>query len=271
MKLHHEVAGSGPTVVFLHEGIADSRIWDPQWASFDAYRRVRCDLPGCGRTPVGSLPVAYARDVAGLLDELGLSSAALVGCSLGARIALELAIARPDLVHALVLVGTGLPGADWSDEVRAFGRAEDEAVARGDLDAATEINLRQWVDGPRRTPADVDPGVREAVREMQRRALELQAPVWEELSEELLVEDVGARIGEVRVPTLVLVGAEDLADIHEIAARLVGEIPGARSATLAGTAHVPNLERPADFDALVLDFLADVFAEREERRPAGRI
>jgi pimeloyl-ACP methyl ester carboxylesterase len=234
-------------------------VWDPQWASFDAYRRVRFDLRGFGRSPVGNLPLTHAQDVSELLDELGVSGAALVGGSMGGRIALELAIARPELAAALVLVGTGLPGHDWSEGVRAYGQAEDEAVARGDLDEATEANLRMWVDGPGRKPADVDPAVREAVREMQLRALQLQAPVWAELDEELLVEDIVAKLGEVRVPTLVLVGEEDVADIHTVGERLAREIPGARSATIARTAHVPSLERPADFDALVLGFLSSVF------------
>jgi 3-oxoadipate enol-lactonase len=260
VTLYHEVEGSGPTVVFVHEAIVDSRVWNPQWSSFEAYRRIRFDLRGFGRTPVGWLPLTHARDVAELLDGLGASGAAVIGGSMGGRVALELAIARPDLVGALVVVGSGLPGLDWSEDVRAYGQAEDAAVLRGDLDEATELNLRMWVDGPRREPADVDPGVREAVREMQKRALELQAPFWAELDEKRLVEDVGGRLGEIGVPTLVLVGQEDVADIHAAAERLVREIPGARSATIARTAHVPHLERPADFDALVLDFLSNAFA-----------
>ena len=259
MTLHHEIEGAGPTVAFVHEGIVDSRVWDPQWASFERYRRVRFDLRGFGRSAVGALPFTHAHDVAGLLDELGVSGAALVGGSMGGRVALEVALARPDLVAALVLAGAGLPGLDWSEQVRSYGQAEDEAVVRGDLDEATELNLRMWVDGPRRKPADVDPVVRETVRAMTRRALELQAPVWADFDEELLVPDVSDRLGEIAVPTLVLAGEEDVEDIHAVAARLAAEIPGARSATIAGTAHVPHLERPADFDALVLDFLADVF------------
>lgn len=246
--------------MFIHVGIADSRLWDPQWASFEGYRRTRMDLRGFGRTPVGSPPLRHARDVAELLDALDVSGAAVVGASLGGRVALEVAIARPELVRALVLVGSGLPGLDWSAAVRAYGQAEDEAVQRGDLDGATELNLRMWVDGPRRSPTEVEPHVREAVREMQRRALELQAPVWDELDEDLLVAGVADRLGEIRVPTLVLVGGEDVDDIHAVADRLSTEIPGARRATIARSAHVPNLERPADFDALALGFLAEVFA-----------
>jgi 3-oxoadipate enol-lactonase len=257
---YSEVAGTGPTVVFVHQGIADSRVWDPQWASFDGYRRVRLDLRGYGRSPVGTLPLSHARDVAELLDELGVHGAALVGGSVGGRVALEVALARPELVAALVLVCSGLPDHDWSATVKTYAHAEDDAVVRGDLDAATELNLRMWVDGPRRTADDVDPGGREAVREMQRRALELQAPVWADLDEDLLVPDVGERLSQVRVPTLVLVGDEDVDDIHTIAARLADGIPDARRATLAGAAHVPNLERPAEFDAIVLGFLEEALA-----------
>ena len=260
MTLYHEVEGSGRTVVFVHEGIVDSRVWDPQWSSFEAFQRIRFDLRGFGRSPVGSLPLTHAKDVIELLDELGVSGSALIGGSMGGRVALEIAIDRPDLVGALVIVGGGLPGLDWSEEVRAYWQAEDEAVAKGDLDGATEMNLRMWVDGLGRKPADVDPGVREAVREMLRHALELQAPLWEQLDEEQLVEDVGGRLDEVRAPTLVLVGEEDVAALHAVGGRLAREIPDARFGTIPRTAHVPHLERPADFDALVLDFLSSNFA-----------
>ena len=259
MTLHHEVDGSGPTVVFFHEGIVDSRVWDPQWASFEGYRRVRFDLRGFGRSPVGESPLTHARDVIELLDGLGVSGAAFVAGSLGGRVALEVAVARPDLADALVLVGSGLPGEEWSEEVRASWDAEDEAVRRGDLDGATEVTLRLWVDGPGRSPEDVDPDVREAARAMQRRALELQAPVWDTHDEEALVPDVADRLGEIRVPTLVLVGEADVPEIRRIAGKLGGAIAGARSGTIPRAAHLPHLERPADFDALVLPFLAEVF------------
>lgn len=257
MALYHEVNGAGPAIVFLHEGIADSRMWEPQWTSFATrYRLVRCDLSGFGRTPIERLPVTHAQDVVSLLDEIDISSAGIVGASLGGRVALELAVARPDLVRALVLEDAGLPGVNWSEVVRAYWAAEDDAVARGDLDAATEINLRMWVDGPRRAAADVDPQMRVAVAEMQRQALELQAPYWERLDEDLLVPDIAERLGEVQAPTLVLVGEEDVEDMHALAERFAIEIPQARLGTIPGAAHLPNLEQPAAFDRLVLEFLA---------------
>ena len=117
------------------------------------------------------------------------------------------------------------------------------------------MTLRTWVDGPRRRPEDVDPEVRARVAEMQRRAYELQLPVWETVEEEPLVGDVATRLGEVRARTLVVVGEEDMPDMHQIADRLVREIPDVRRASIADTAHVPSLERPREFDALVLPFL----------------
>ena len=223
---------------------------------------MRLDLSGFGRTPVGSLPVTHASDVLTLLEELGISSAAVVGASLGGRVALEIAVARPDLVRALVLEDAGFPGVDWSEEVRAGWAAEDEAVARGDLNTATEANLRLWVDGPNRAPTDVDAAFRAAVGGMVRRALELQAPHWDELDEELLVPDLAERLGDVRAPTLALAGEEDVEDMQELARRFAREIPRARHATIAGSAHMPSLERPEAFDALVLPFLGETLAER---------
>lgn len=233
-------------------------MWEPQWTSFaNGYRLLRCDFAGFGRTRIDRLPFTHARDVVSLLDELDISSAGIVGASLGGRVALELAVARPDLVRTLVLEDAGLPGVNWSEVVRAYGAAEDEAVARGDLGAATEINLRMWVDGPRRAAAEVDPHVRAAVAEMQRHALELQAPYWDRLDEDPLVPDIAERLGEVQAPTFVLVGEEDVEDMHALAERFATEIPRARFATIPDAAHLPNLEQPAAFDRLVLEFLAD--------------
>jgi 3-oxoadipate enol-lactonase len=256
--LYAEVAGEGPEVALVHEGICDSRMWDSQWETFTRTHRVlRLDLRGFGRSPLEAGRFSNARDLIGVLEEHGFERPALVGVSLGGRVVLEVAVARPELVAALVLVAPGLPGHDWSPEVRDSWEEEEAALEAGDLDEAVEVNLRTWVDGPRRRPEDVDADVRSRVGEMQRRAFELQLPVDEEADEELLVTDLAERLGEIRAPTLVVVGDEDVPDMHAIADRLAREIPGARRATIRGAAHVPSLERPEEFDELVLGFLAE--------------
>jgi 3-oxoadipate enol-lactonase len=260
--VYHEIAGSGFPVLLVHEAIADSRMWEPQWRSFAGrHRLIRVDLAGFGQTPIERLPLTHASDLLALLDELGIEETAVVGGSMGGRVSLELAVARPELVRALVLMDAGLPsGVDWSEAVREQWAAEEEAAERGDLDAAVEITLRMWVDGPRRQPSDVDPKVRAAIAAMQRRALELQVPHWDDWAEELRVPDVADRLEEVRAPTLVLVGEEDFDEMHGIARKLAAEIPDARLETIPGAAHVPSLERPELFDPLVLDFLADALS-----------
>jgi len=259
MPLYCEVAGEGATVVLLHEGICDSRMWDPQWEAFTArFRTARLDFPGYGRSELRPGRECLAEEVLATLDALQIERAAFVGASVGGRVALELAVGRPERVSALVLVGSGIHGHEWSEPVQAYSAEEERAFAAGDLDAAVEANLRMWVDGPHRSPAEVDPAVRAAVGEMQRAAFEAWLVHGDEVDEEALVPDVAERLGEIEVPTLVLAGELDVADIHAIAARLGAEIPGARRAVIEGTAHVPNMERPEEFNDLVLGFLADV-------------
>jgi 3-oxoadipate enol-lactonase len=254
--LFWEEAGEGSPVVLVHEAIGDRRMWEPQWQTFPrGHRTVRYDMRGFGESPIGPGTYSHARDLVGLLDEVGLERTSLVGGSLGGRVALEVAVAQPDRIEKLVLMDPGGPGGDWSEETQAGWAEEEAALERGDLDAAVEVNLRMWVDGPRRSPEEVDQGVRELVAQMQRRSFELQLPVAEEAEEELLVEALGDRVGEVTAPTLLLTGDLDQPDILAIADRLAREIPDARRVTIPGAAHAPSLERPEEFDRLVLEFL----------------
>ena len=252
-----EAAGSGPGVVLVHAGVVDSRMWDAQWEPLAArHRVVRLDLPGFGNTRPQRDGTRLADVVVDVLDAAGLTRATLVGVSLGGTASVEVAVAYPERVSALVLVGSGLPGHDWSEEVRAFAAAAEEAIARGDLEAAVEANLRTWLAGPRRSLEDVDPNVRRRVAEMQRRSFELQRTVPESPPGRL-EPPVSERLGEIRAPTLVVTGDEDVRDIHAIAERLSSGIRGARRATISGAAQLPPMERPAEFNRLVLDFLAE--------------
>ena len=257
MELWHEVAGSGPEVVLIHPGVCDSRVWDPQMDTFpSAHTTIRCDLRGFGRTSIPAEPYSHARDVIELLDRLEVGPSVLVGASLGGRIALEISLARPDLVERLVLIGPSVPGYSWSDDVIRYGDKEDAALEQGDIEAAVQANLRMWVDGPNRSRDGVDPTVRLLIANMQRHAFELQLPVWEKAEEELLVPDVGRRYVEISVPTLVLVGSEDIPDMRTIADQLASGIRGARKVEIEGAAHVPSIEKPEQFDRLVLEFLS---------------
>jgi 3-oxoadipate enol-lactonase len=256
MTVWFDVHGEGPAVALVHAGIADSRMWEPQRQTFvDSRRVVRVDLPGFGNSPFEGNVVSYRGAIRDALDGAEVERAAIVGTSLGGRAALELALDSPDRVSALVLVGPGIDDHDWSEQVERFGAEEEAALERGDLEAAVTANLRLWVAGPRRNLDVVDPGVRDLVEEMQRQAFRLSKG-HDDLRADRLDPPASTRLADVHVPTLLVTGDEDVEDIHVIADRLAREIPGAERATIADAAHLPSLERPAEFDRIVLGFLA---------------
>jgi 3-oxoadipate enol-lactonase len=256
VSVWHDLHGEGPPVVLLHAGLTDSRLWEPQLRSFtQSHSVLRVDLPGFGNSPFETNPVSFRGAVRDAMDTEGIDRAALVGVSLGGNTALELVLESPERVSALVLVGAGLPDHEWSEEVTSFFAAEEEALERGDLDAAVDANLQMWFAGPRRSLDDLDAVLRDLVGEMQKQAFRQQKG-HEDVRMLRLEPPASERLGEVKVPALVLTGDEDVADIHRIADRLAAGIPGAERATIAEAAHLPSLERPEDFDRIVLDFLA---------------
>jgi pimeloyl-ACP methyl ester carboxylesterase len=175
------------------------------------------------------------------------------------RVAVELALHRPDLVERLVVIAPGLPDCEWSEKTRAGWAAEEAAYAAGDFDAAAESSVRMWIDGPNRSPAEVDAETRAAVTAMVLRSYEMQRDAWEAGAREQDVVDppIGGRLSEIRCPTLVLVGDQDVADMRAIAAHVADSIEGARLVSVRNAAHLPSLERPEEVNALLLAFLGD--------------
>ena len=250
--------GSVP-VVLLHAGIADRRMWDPQWPELTAERdAVRLDLRGFGESvdrPDG--PMSPVDDVLATLAALGIERCHLVGASYGAGVSVEVALTRPKLVASLLLVAPGgALIAEATPDLRAFFDAERAALEADDLDGAVEANLRTWVDGPQRDPDVVEALVRERVRQMQRRAFDLTID-WDDVEESELDPPALERLAEVRVPTLVLIGALDLDAIKDTARRVCEGVPGARRVDWDDTAHLPSMERPEDFMSLLRDWLQD--------------
>jgi 3-oxoadipate enol-lactonase len=239
-------------VVLIHAAVCDRRMWDELVPALSSRRVVRMDLRGFGdSTSRPDVPLSHHEDVAALLDELRIRAAHLVGVSMGAGVAAEVALARPKLVGSLLLVAPGgwLMTGPPSAELEAFWEVEEAALERGDLDAAVEANLRTWVDGPGRSPSDVDPRLRAAVGTMKRRAFELTAG-WDDVEERVLEPRARERLREIKAPLLVLVGGGDLVDIRDSARRTANEVSSARLVEWSDVAHLPPMERPADFAGL---------------------
>ena len=234
-------------VLLLHAGIADNRMWAPQVEALEAagHRVVAPDLPGYGDAALEPGEVSYVDVAAAHLS----GPAAVVGCSFGGRVALEVAFHRPELVDRLVLIGAGLGSWDWSEATQADFAEEEELIERGDLAGAAAQQAQMWL-GP-----DAEPSVRELTEAMTLRSYEQQLPM-EELARATWPQPSAAeRLAEIAAPTLVVVGTEDVDDILAMGAHLALEIPGARLERIDGAGHLPSLERPDELNRLLVDFL----------------
>ena len=235
---------SDTPVILLHAGVCDRRMWDGVVpALHDAGRKVVTpDLRGFGSKPMGLGPFSHAGDVLSLLDALGIDSADVVGASFGGRVALQVAARAPERVSSLTLLAPALPDwEDWTDPgLIEYGEQEEAAVARGDVDAIVDVNVRFWA-------GNLDPADREYVADAQRRAVELGG---DEVEEEEFPFDLSA----VTAPTLVLVGDQDVSDFVRISEHIAATLDNAELQMVEGAGHLLALERP--------DLISEVLAGR---------
>ena len=257
-RIAYDQMGRGGVLVLVHAGIADRSMWDAQMPVFAASHRVlRLDLRGYGDSSLPRESFANHDDLRAVLDVLGIERATLLGVSMGGGVVLNTALAYPERVERLILVSTRAGATTVSADVKEVWRESEAAFEAGDLDRATEIELAGWVVGPRRTPEALDPVVLDRARAMIRRIWERAAREGEEAEERELDPPAHARLGEVRVPTLVITGDSDLTDIATSIDALVAGIPGARKVVIDNAAHLPNMEHPDEFNRAVLAFLAE--------------
>ncbi|MFN8441010.1 MAG: alpha/beta hydrolase [Caldilineaceae bacterium] len=255
--LHYEERGSGNPLLFIHAGVADLRMWDEQVAWFaHAYRTIRFDMRGFGQSLMQPGSFSFHGDVVGVLDALGITKAILIGCSFGSLVALNVALDTPERVAGLILASPSVDGETPSERIRQFWRDEAAALETGDIAGATELNLRLWVDGPHRTPEQVDPDVREQVRTMQEAIFRL--PQVEEVEVIELDPQAIERLERVTVPTLVIAGALDLEEKVALAKEAATRIPNAQYVEIAEAAHMVNMEQPIIFNQHVQRFIQEL-------------
>jgi pimeloyl-ACP methyl ester carboxylesterase len=260
-RLYFEVEGAGRPVLLIHGGLGSLRMWDEQVPALaERYRVIRFDTRGYGRTQSDHVAFSNRADAAAVLDHVGASSCHLVGQSRGGIIALDLTLERPELVDSLVIAAGGASGLepDLAPDTPVPPWEEMETlVERQAWDEVAEMETRVWVDGWGRPATRVDPTLRARVRdwiEANYRALK------EEGIPQRLDPPAAGRLGEVRVPTLVIVGALDEAGTVANGRTIAASIPGARLVEFEDAAHMVHLEDPARFRSVLLGFLSDVDA-----------
>ena len=253
---YDEEGGAGPVIVLLHAGIADRTMWTEHLSplAHEGYRVLALDLPGFGEAAIGAGEQAPWRDVGDSLGALGVERAALVGNSFGGAVALRVAVTSPDLVAALVLVSAPPVQLDPSDELTAAWAAEEDALERGDVDAAVRAVVDAW------TLPGASDALRARVGTMQRRAFELGLAGDESPEAPDPLEDNPDLLAAIDVPALVAVGERDMVDFRRGAEVLADALPRARHEVIAGAGHLAPLETPGAFRALLLAFLSEVDA-----------
>jgi pimeloyl-ACP methyl ester carboxylesterase len=245
--LHVETTGSGPVVVLVHAFHMDLRQWNEQMPALAGYRVARYDVRGHGKSgPPGDGYVAH-EDLAALLRDLGVQRASIVGHSMGGQIAVDFALAHPESVDRLVLISPGITGfaappADWFKPII-------EAVRAGQAERAGEL----WWQSPMMA------GVRArgAAGEPYKQIVMENAGIWTTPRPADAPAQIPAikRLAELKARTLVIVGDRDEPPLLGLTQRIAAEAPNARRVEMKDTGHMAPLERPAEFNRVLVDFL----------------
>lgn len=254
-ELYFEASGGGYPLFMLHGHLLDSGQWEDQFATFAGkYRVMRYDARGYGRSSLPPAPFAHHEDLYELMRALNITRAHLMGCSGGGATIMDFALVHPEMVSALVLVGAGISGYQPSGEIPQWWTDLSEARTSGNVERAVEISLRTFTDG-RRTPEQVNPAVRERTRAMTARLF--ARPLVREAAQRMPEPPAVSRLSEFRIPTLAIVGGDDLPMLHEAADLITTNISGSRKVTIPDAGHHPNMEHPGIFNREVFSFLRD--------------
>ncbi len=255
-RVYYEVAvaGAGETVTLIHAGIADTRMWDAQFAALaQHYRVIRYDQRGYGQTTAPTMPFSRVDDLRALLDQLGVKRTALIGCSMGGTVALDYTLTYPQQVSALMTVAGDPSGYMPAGAPPPLVMKLIEASQRGDIEGMAQAAVLIWGAGENRQPEQIYQGVRDLIYAMSLIGFRNQGSLGTERS---IDPPAIERLGEVHVPALIIDGAEDYPTTHTAGELMASGIPGARRVVIADAAHLPGLERPDEFNRIMLDFLS---------------
>lgn len=249
--------GASSAVIFLHAGVADSRMFAEQMAAISSdYLAVAFDRRGFGQTLTADEPYSQVDDLATVIESIEPTGLILVGCSQGARIAIDYTLENPARVQALVLIGatySGAPEPELDDRTAALDAQIEAAEASGNLDEVNRLEAHLWLDGPNSPEGRVSGALRELFLDMN--ATALRAP---ELRGEREPPSAAARLAQIRCPVLLLEGDLDVSFVHDQHDQLAGAFADCSRVVFSGTAHLPTLEKPGAFNELLAGFLDQV-------------
>jgi pimeloyl-ACP methyl ester carboxylesterase len=234
------------TVVLLHDGLANASVWDGVWPALcKQYRVVRYDRRGYGASPPATSSYAPADDLAAMIKLVGAARVSLIAASAGGGIATEFALASPESVDKLVLVGPAIAGYPLAPAFLGRLKPFIDAQQKGDRAAA----IAAITANPHMVSAN-NQAARDRLAAIMRKDRFDTGVGFQRVA-----PDTMKRVGELRVPTLVIVGAGDDPQNIGQAEALKVMVPEARLETIPNAGHLPYLEQPDTFVRLVTGFL----------------
>lgn len=247
-RLHYEECGTGAeAVVLIHDGVVNSAVWDDVWPAFcRRFHTIRYDRRGFGRSPAATDWHVETDDLSAVLRQAGVTRATLVGSSHGGEVSIDFTLAHPTMVRQLVLVGAVVGGFPYTEHFIARVVGLYDLLGKGDIPGGLRAmaNDRYVIapgnDVPRKKLLDL-----------------LVANPHDVTHANRILNPKPAlpRLGEIRVPTLVLVGDADIPDVHAHAGAIEAGIPGARRIVIRGVGHLMYLEKPDEFARTVISFI----------------
>ena len=254
-KIHYETAGQGETILFLHAGLADSRMWDNQFHAFqESHQVLRYDMRGSGKSSPQEGEFAHREDLIALLDHLNLEQVHGVGNSDGSRILLELASIQPERLASLTLIAPYVEGYEWRDRYLLPYETEiDSLLSIADYEQASELVAKRWLGGDFRKRNTAPRILRGQLQEMI--IISLRNSNRYEAEERLLIPALNDRLSEIHANTLLVIGDLDLQMYHDMTDRLQQKLRRSRRVSMTNTAHLPSMERPEEFNWRLKYFL----------------
>jgi pimeloyl-ACP methyl ester carboxylesterase len=273
-KVFYKSTGAGYKLLFLHADFVDSRMWDGVMAILeDRYSITAYDKLGYGFSERAPGPLCRRKELADVMQAIVGGPAHLVGCSNGGLQALDFALENPGKVRSLTLVNSIPSGFQPTGEPPAEILAMVRACQEGRLDDANELQTHIWFDGPSRTPESIERErlkARGLAKAMNRIFLENGTFAVADMSPlDPLDPPAINRLGEIHVPTLVVSGVLDYGENRRASRMLADGIPGARFIEMKDCAHVPPLESPKEFAAILEEFLSSGRGSRKEKPGPG--
>lgn len=250
MGLHYEVAGEGEVVVLLHSGYTDSRLWDDQFEVLSGqFRVIRYDIRGFGKSEKPTSSFSNIEDLKELLKNLGIAKAHLIGISMGGSIAIDFTLEYPDSVESLILSGASLNG-----YVSKIDEASEQRFQAGMSIIKRDKKFDESIDFLLNSPMwrQSNPSAHNRLKEM---FIDTSLKWILEDKLQMLNPNAAQRLSEIKKETLIIVGTEDSQQILEIAGILKSSIAKSRRVNINGTGHLPNLDKPKEFNKIIYDFL----------------